>query len=212
MRNLTLLRAGICAGIACTTFAQTNFTGDVLQGAQVISYLDLNDVPSSAVTRYYLRVGELNGGYPLHIPVIVARGPPETLKTGKKLSLSGTVHGDELNPVRVIQKTFEYLEENVSSLNGTGVYPISDLATWRLISLISIVIGVPTVNPMGVYLNQRNFFTSSSSGFLTNINRVFPGVNSSSGGNGGNLLAYNLWNHVWGNTSQVDVAIDLRKF
>lgn len=102
------------------TFAGTNFTGDILDGAKVISYLDLNDVPSTAVTRYYLRVGELNGGLPLHIPIIIARGPKATLETGKKLSVSGTVHGDELNPVRVVQKLFESLEDHVSTLNGTG--------------------------------------------------------------------------------------------
>ena len=102
-------------------FAQTNFTGDVLQGAEVISYLDLNDVPSNAVTRYYLRVGELNGGLPLHLPVFVARGPPETLATGKRLSLSAAIHGDELNGVRVVQRVFERLEREVGTLNGTGI-------------------------------------------------------------------------------------------
>lgn len=71
------------------------------------------------------------------------------------------------------------------------------------------VIGIPTVNPIGIYLNQRNYFTSHNSGFLTNVNRVFPGSLPSEGGNGANLLAYNIWNNVWGNTSQVDVGIDL---
>ncbi|KAI1857009.1 hypothetical protein JX265_009789 [Neoarthrinium moseri] len=178
------------AFLATTSLAITDRTGDVLNGAEVINSLDLNDVPSSAVTRYYLRAGELNGGFPLHLPIFIARGPKETLETGKKLSVSGTVHGDELNPIRVVQKVFENLEINIDKLNGT-------------------VIGVPGINPMGIYLNQRNFWTASDSGFLTNINRVFPGTNSSSGGNGGNVIAYNLWNYIWGNTSNVDVAIDL---
>lgn len=63
---------------------------------------------------------------------------------------------------------------------------------------------------MGIYLNQRNYFTAGSSGFFTNVNRVFPGTASSEGGNGAELLAYNIWNNVWGNKSQVDVGIDLR--
>jgi len=98
----------------------TNFTGDVLNGVPVISYLDLADVPAQTVSRYYLRVGELNGGTALHIPILVARGTPESLETGKKLSLSAAIHGDELNGVRVVQRIFEQLKGQVATLNGTG--------------------------------------------------------------------------------------------
>jgi hypothetical protein len=98
----------------------TNFTGDILNGVPVISYLDLSTVPTRNISRYYLRVGELNGGTPLHIPVIVARGTPESLETGKKLSLSAAIHGDELNGVRVVQKIFDQLKGQVATLNGTG--------------------------------------------------------------------------------------------
>jgi hypothetical protein len=73
-----------------------------------------------------------------------------------------------------------------------------------------VVIGIPTVNPMGIYLNQRNYFTGGASGFFTNVNRVFPGTAATDGGSGPQLLAYNIWNYIWGNTSQVDVGIDLR--
>ncbi|KAF1996322.1 hypothetical protein P154DRAFT_525611 [Amniculicola lignicola CBS 123094] len=167
-----------------------NFTGDVLNGVPVISFLDLANVPSQAISRYYLRVGELNGGAALHIPVMVARGTPESLEIGKKLSLSAAIHGDELNGVRVIQRIFEQLKGLVGTLNGT-------------------VISIPTVNPIGIYLNQRNYFTAGASGFLINVNRVFPGEIPPEGGNGAELLAYNIWNNIWGNKSQVDVGIDL---
>lgn len=83
------------------------------------------------------------------------------------------------------------------------------LALTTLIRIL--VIGIPTVNPMGIYLNQRNYFTAANSGFFTNVNRVFPGTAATDGGSGPQLLAYNIWNHVWANTSQIDVAIDLRK-
>lgn len=99
-----------------------NKTGDVLNGIPVIHDLNLADVPARAISRYYLRVGELNGGLPVHIPVMVARGTPESLKTGQKLSLSAAIHGDELNPVRVVQRIFKQLEGQVSTLNGTGMY------------------------------------------------------------------------------------------
>jgi hypothetical protein len=64
---------------------------------------------------------------------------------------------------------------------------------------------------MGIYLNQRNYFTASDSGFFTNVNRVFPGTSAMEGGSGPQLLAYNIWNGIWGNASQIDVGIDLRK-
>jgi predicted deacylase len=185
----------------------TNFTGDVLNGVPVIHDLTLEDVPAQAVSRYYLRVGEINGGHPVHIPVLVARGTPESLETGTKLSLSATIHGDELNPVRVVQRMFEQLEHQVATLNGTGMTVTS---CKRITANSHLVIGIPTINPMGIYLNQRNYFTAGSSGSLTNVNRIFPGVAASEGGSGPDILAYNIWNHIWGNTSNVDVGIDLR--
>jgi hypothetical protein len=65
---------------------------------------------------------------------------------------------------------------------------------------------------MGIYLNQRNYFTAGASGFFTNVNRVFPGVAATEGGSGPQLLAYNIWNYLWANGSNVDVGIDLRMF
>jgi hypothetical protein len=109
------------AAILASGAAATNFTGDVLNGVRVINELNLADVPAQSISRYYLRVGELNGGHPVHIPIMVARGTPGSLKTGKKLSLSAAIHGDELNPVRVVQRIFAQLEGQVSTLNGTGM-------------------------------------------------------------------------------------------
>lgn len=112
----------VTLAVLASSARATNFTGDVLNGIPVISYLDLADVPARTVSRYYLRVGELNGGSALHIPVFVARGTPESLETGKKLSLSAAIHGDELNGVRVVQRIFEQLQGQVSTLNGTGTF------------------------------------------------------------------------------------------
>jgi hypothetical protein len=109
------------------SISATNFTGDVLNGVPVISHLDLNDVPAQAVSRYYLRVGELNGGTPLHLPVFVARGTAESLHSGKRLSLSAAIHGDELNGVRVVQRIFEQLQGQVATLNGTGMFCLHTL-------------------------------------------------------------------------------------
>jgi predicted deacylase len=194
--------------VLASSATATNFTGDVLNGVKVIHDLNLADVPAQSISRYYLRVGELNGGHPVHIPIMVARGTPESLTTGKRLSLSAAIHGDELNPVRVVQRIFAQLEGQVSTLNGTG--KCETVRTSLICTNAPIVIGIPTVNPMGIYLNQRNYFTAGDSGFFTNVNRVFPGTAASDGGSGPQLLAYNIWNNIWGNASQVDVGIDLR--
>lgn len=118
---------------------KTQFNGDIVQGIPVITKLELGDVPVNSITRYYFLAGEAQGNIKYHVPVFVARGTPESLKTGRRLSLSSTVHGDECNGVRVIQKVFASLEEDVKDgkLNGT-------------------IIGVPVINQNGVMHNQRN--------------------------------------------------------
>lgn len=111
---------------ACQTAgpSETIYTGDILHGIQVITHLSLSDVPPNAVTRYYLRTSSVNSGLDIHLPVWVARGPASTLETGKKLSLSSGVHGDEQNGVRVVQRILEELEAgDCSKLNGTGSSP-----------------------------------------------------------------------------------------
>jgi len=118
MQFLTPLFASLA--LFASTSSALNLTGDVLNGVPVISALNISAVPARKVSRYYLRVGELNGGHPVHIPVFVARGTPESLESGKKLSLSAAIHGDELNGVRVMQRILEQLEGQVSTLNGTG--------------------------------------------------------------------------------------------
>lgn len=76
------------AALSCAV-ANTVFTGDVRSGVPVISYLSLEDVPTEAITRYYLQVPGYNGGgLEGSLPIWVARGPPGTLN-GKKLTVSG---------------------------------------------------------------------------------------------------------------------------
>lgn len=116
------------AALAGSSYA-LNLTGDVVNGVPVIQGLNLADLPPQSVTKYYMRAGELNGGHPVLIPIMVARGTEESVHTGKKLSVSASIHGDELNPVRVVQRVFEQLKDQVATLNGTGMIPIR-IAPW----------------------------------------------------------------------------------
>lgn len=110
-----------------------------MDGVPVITSLDLSDVPSNTITRYQFLAGEAQGAIKYHIPVFVARGNNESLETGRRLSLSSTVHGDEYSGVRVVQNVFAQLEDVVKEgkFNGT-------------------VIGIPTINVNGIMYNQRN--------------------------------------------------------
>lgn len=122
-----------------TTVAKTALNGDIVDGVPVITSLDLTDVPSNTITRYQFLAGETQGTIKYYIPVFVARGNNESLETGRRLSLSSTVHGDEYSGVRVVQNVFAQLENVVKEgkFNGT-------------------VIGIPTINVNGIMYNQRN--------------------------------------------------------
>lgn len=188
MRSLAALSVlGHCAT------AKTIYTGDIFQGYPIISSLDIADVPANQVSRFWLSPGAGQGGLTYFLPIFVGRGTAESCETGRKLSLSASIHGDELNPVAVVQKVFAVLNETIAAgdFNGT-------------------VIGLPTQNIQGNLLNQRNFFTSSSNGFFTNLNRVFPGVPVADGGSLPDAYADAIWTNVWRNTSNVDIAVDFR--
>lgn len=130
--------------LATTVLGKTNLTGDIVDGIPVITALDLADVPVNAITRYYFLAGVAQGTINYHVPVFVARGTNSSLHTGRRLSLSSTVHGDEYNGVRVVQNVFSLLEKPVKEgkFNGT-------------------IIGIPTVNMNGIMHNQRNCTLSS---------------------------------------------------
>jgi predicted deacylase len=182
------------AALAACGYAETVYTGDVLQGYPIIASLDINDVPANQVSRFWLSPAAGQGGLPYFLPIFVARGSEDSLETGRKLSLSASIHGDELNPVAVVQKVFAQLNETVAAgdFNGT-------------------VIGLPTQNPNGNLLNQRYFYTSSSNGFLTDLNRNFPGMSIEDGGSLPMSYTAAIWNNIWGNLSNVDIAVDFRK-
>lgn len=188
MKPSTIL---LLASSLATSIAQTNYTGDTLQSYPIIEYLDLADVPANTISRFWISAAQAQGGLPYLLPIFVARGSEDSLTTGRRLSLSASIHGDELNGIAVVGRVFAALSEAVTSgsFNGT-------------------IVGIPTVNPNGNILNQRNFFSSASNGFFTNLNRVFPGTDIAAGGSIATSYASTIWNSVWGNTTNVDIAVD----
>lgn len=89
------------AALAVTMTCQAT-TGDIYMGYPVLdvsSPLDLSLIPANTVSRFWMQAGIGQGNIPYLLPVMIARGTNESLETGRKLSLSASIHGDELNGI-----------------------------------------------------------------------------------------------------------------
>lgn len=200
MRPSAILTTAACACAAGTAAAQAT-TGDIYMGYPVLavsaaSPLDLSTIPANTISRYWLRPAVAQGNIPYHLPVLIARGTNDSLASGPKLSLSASIHGNELSGVPVVHRAFAYL-------NASGVVARGELN--------GTVIGVPQLNPQGNAMNTRTFYTAGNSGLLTNLNRIMPGAVPDEPNAELSLTdsyAANIWYGLWGNASNVDVAVD----
>lgn len=114
MNGQILLAAGLamCVGAAS---AQTVFTGETIQGARVISQLEVADLAPGEKHRFMFRGAETAAGQYWYVPVIVAKGA----KPGKRILFVAGVHGDELNPIAAVQETFATLDP--AKMSGTAI-------------------------------------------------------------------------------------------
>ncbi len=131
--------------------AATVYTGDKVQGVPVISQLDIADLEAGKTHRFMFQGVEMGTGQYWYVPVMVAKGA----KAGKRLLLVSGVHGDELNPIRVVQKVFADLDP--SQLSGS-------------------VIGIIGPSRPGIEHVARMWPTSNLGVNLINPNRTWPGV------------------------------------
>ena len=177
MRTLALAVTLALGSLAA--HAETVFTGDKIDGVPVIRKLDISDLPAGTMQRFMFE-GASNGiAQHWYVPVIVAKGA----QPGPKLGLQASVHGDELNGTRVIQKVFESIDPK--TLKGT-------------------VIGAIGANPSGMLANNRNWQLMNDGGDMVDFNRIWPGKEK---GNTPEQHAWRLWNQLWG--GNVDMFIDM---
>ncbi|MCB0643596.1 MAG: succinylglutamate desuccinylase/aspartoacylase family protein [Phaeodactylibacter sp.] len=101
-------------------------------GIQVIEQLDLAQIPSGTINKFYLHLVTDGVGQPVYVPIMVAKG----VRPGKVLGVTAAVHGNELNGIPVIQRFFRQL--NVADLEG-------------------IVVGVLIVNVPSLLRRTRRF-------------------------------------------------------
>ena len=158
--------------------AETTYTGDTIGGVPVISRLDVADLESGKSYRFLFQGVAMGTGQHWYVPVSVVKGAQD----GKKILVAAGVHGDELSPVRVVQRTLEGLDP--AKMSGT-------------------VIGVFDLSRPAKEYTQRKWPTNESGGSLVDFNRVWPGTEE---GNPPQHQAWLLWNKLF--KDNVDVALD----
>lgn len=97
-----------------------------------VSDLDIYATPRGSIQYYWLKLISDGLGFPIDVPVMIARGRYD----GPTLGLTAAVHGNELNGISVIQRLFG--EIDAGELRGT-------------------IIGIPVVNIPGFMRKKRRF-------------------------------------------------------
>ncbi len=87
-------------------------TGDVIQGKQVISALDVSDLEAGKHLFYFQGV-QMPTGQHWYVSVMVAKGA----KPGKRVALISGVHGDEISSVHTVQTVMSQLDP--AEVSGT---------------------------------------------------------------------------------------------
>jgi predicted deacylase len=129
---------------------RTVYTDDVIQGKKVISALDVNDLERGKKHAFYFEGVQMPTGQHWYVSVIVAVGA----KPGKRIALTGGVHGDEISPVHTIQTVMSQLDP--AQMSGT-------------------VLAVPDVSRPALECMARRWPNSGRGIDLIDINREWPG-------------------------------------
>jgi len=159
--------------------AATVYTGDTIEGKKVISQLDVDDLAPAQIHKFLFKGVEMGTGQHWYVPVMVAKGA----RNGKRLLLVSGVHGDELNPIGVVQKVFADMDP--SKLSGA-------------------VIGVIGSSRPGVEHTTRGWLWMDLGHSQINPNRTWPGIED------GNTVQRHSWllmnRLIKGN---VDIGVDI---
>jgi hypothetical protein len=178
-----LIRTGLTAAFvfcaAAFSHGATIHTGDTIQGVPVISQLDTNDLEAGKKHRFMFQGVQMGTGQHWYVPVMVAKGA----NPGKKILIASGVHGDEVSPVDVVQRTFAALDP--TRMSGT-VVAVLDIA-----------------RPAKEYV-QRKWPVTESGGTLVDMNRVWPGTEN--GNNPAARQAWLVWNRLL--KGNIEVALD----
>jgi uncharacterized protein len=178
MRWTLTLAAALTLALPAT--AQTNRTGDRMDGTAVIDRLDARDLKRGEVHRFWFRTGDTALAQAWFVPVVVVQGA----KPGPRLLLTAGIHGDELNGIAVLHRLAREIDP--AKLSGSLVM-------------------VPGLNTPGLNNSTRSFTPRGGTGG-DNMNRVMPG-NDKPGSSLADIYAHKLWNRLM--RPNADQMIDL---
>lgn len=128
----------------------------------VIQRLELDRIALGSKKRFWLHLVSDGIGTPILLPILVAKGK----QPGPVLGITAAVHGNELNGIPVIQRTFKELD--VEKLSGT-------------------VVGVPVVNVPSFLQKKRRFIDGRD------LNHIMPGIKN---GNVSQVYAYRIFRRI----------------
>jgi uncharacterized protein len=127
-----------------------------------IAKLDLESLTKGEIHRFNLHIVSDGMGNPINLPVIIAKG----IKSGPTIGLIAALHGNEINGLPVIQRTFQNLDPKKMKGN---------------------VIGLLVANIPGFLLKQRRFNDNSD------LNHIMPGNKH---GNRSQIYAYRIMRKI----------------
>ncbi len=128
----------------------TAYTGDVIDGKQVISFLDISDLEAGKRHDFYFQGVQMPTGQHWHVSVTVMKGK----SPGKRIGLISGIHGDEMSPVHTLHTIVNQLDPQKMSGSVVAVFDVSR----------------PALEAMA-----RRWPSSGRGIDLVDINRLFPG-------------------------------------
>lgn len=169
--------------LATPLSAATTYTGDRLDGVQVIDKLDVADLPDGK-TRLWFRPLDTAIGQGWYIPIVVIKGA----KPGPKFLITAGIHGDELNGIAVIHSLANTIKPE--TLSGT-------------------VVAIPGLNTPGLLHSTRGFTSDVIGTSGENLNRLMPNVPHPDETDGSPASRYDqrIWTQLF--VGNADFAVDL---
>jgi uncharacterized protein len=160
------LLAALALLVAPPVLAATETVGR-LDDVPLIDRLDVTDIASGSLHRFWFRAGMTPVGQPWLVPVVVIKGA----QPGPRLLLTAGIHGDELNGIAVLHR----LAATVDPARLAGTLTL-----------------VPGLNPPGLLQSNRQW-TPDWSRSAPNLNREMPGKE---GGSAIADFAGRLWSRL----------------
>ena len=99
----------------------TAYTGDVIDGKQVVTALDVEDLEPGQKHLLYFQGVQMPAGQHHYVSVMVAKGA----QPGARVALISGVHGDEISSIRTVQRVMEQLDPTAMSGTVMAVFDVS---------------------------------------------------------------------------------------